>query len=264
MEPPFFFLHVMKTGGTAFVINLLRNFGPGEVYPGPVDKRERTDVRPYASVADLLAISPERRSSIRIYTGHFPYAAIEMMGIEVRTLTLLRDPVDRTVSVLKHFKSHFERYAPLSLAALYDDPFLFEQYVHDHQTRVFATTPADAPETVVSTLTHEQNRARHLGGPDPEGAVPGGWTTITVDAARLELAKTNLARIDVVGVNARYTEFVETLRTRFGWWPQGVDTAERVNVGDPDLEVDAALRRRIADDKAFDVQLYEFADRLAP
>jgi len=255
--PPFFFLHVMKTGGTAFVLNVLQNFGPGEVYPSDLDKRQPDDLVPYVSISRLLETSAERRRAIRLYTGHFPYVVCELMGVEFRTLTVLRDPVERTLSVLKHFKRHFERYEPLPLAALYDDPFLFENYVHNHQTKLFSITAQDRTETFVSTLTHAENRARHLGGADPT------TTTIAVDAARLSVAKTNLARVDVVGVNERYPEFVASLRARFGWWPAGVDADVRVNVADDVTDADTSLRRRIAQDNAFDVELYELAKDLS-
>ena len=59
----FFFVHVMKTGGTSFVFHLLRNFAPNEVYPNEaLDRRHPTDVEPYASIPDLLSLSPERRA----------------------------------------------------------------------------------------------------------------------------------------------------------------------------------------------------------
>ena len=245
-QPPFFFLHVMKTGGTAFVFNLLQNFAPGEVYPSAVDKQEPGDLLPYVSISRLLAVSPERRQAIRMYTGHFPFVACELMGIELRTLTLLRDPVERSLSVLKHFKRHFPRYEPLSLAELYDDPFLFENFVHDHQTKLFSIGVADRPETFASTLTHAENRARHLGGPDPQRS-----TTITVDGDRLAVAKANLARVDLVGVNEHYESFVERLRARFGWSADGVETSARANAAMHAESADAGApphRRRHTDD----------------
>jgi len=257
-EPPFFFLHVMKTGGTAFVFNLRQNFGPGEVYPADVDKQEPGDLLPYVSIAHLQGLAPERRRQIRMYTGHFPFVACEMLGIELRTLTLLRDPVERSVSVLKHFKRHFPRYEPLALEALYDDPFLFENFVHNHQTKLFSIAAEDHPETFVSTLTHAANRERHLGGRDPAGR-----TTIVADDARLAIAKANLGKVDLVGVNERYPDFVAKLRARFGWWSQGVDTSARVNEADAALTADASLRRRIADDNTYDAELYELARELA-
>jgi hypothetical protein len=102
---PFFFIHVMKTGGTSFVFDVLKTFPAEQVYPNKtLDRRYPTDIAPYTSIEHLLEISPERRADIRVYAGHFPYMACEMMGIDFVKLTLLRHPVDRAISVLKQFK----------------------------------------------------------------------------------------------------------------------------------------------------------------
>ena len=113
-RPRFFFIHLMKTGGTSFVFQMLQNFEPDEVYPSALDRDSPTDVTPYASIPKMLALSPERRARIRVYAGHMPYVASELLGIDVIRLTLLRDPVDRTISMLKHVKRLFERYTALS------------------------------------------------------------------------------------------------------------------------------------------------------
>ena len=88
----------------------------------------------------MLALSPERRARIRVYAGHLPYVASELLGIDLVRLTLLRDPVDRTVSMLKHVKRLFERYAEFSLDAIYDDDAVFRHYLDNYQTKVFALT----------------------------------------------------------------------------------------------------------------------------
>ena len=70
-------------------------------------------------------------------------------------------------------------------------------------------------------------------------------------------------RVDVVGVNERYPQFVSRLQARFGWWPTGVDTGARVNVSGDAPDADPPLRRRIAHDNAFDVELYDLAKDLS-
>jgi hypothetical protein len=126
--PRFFFVHVMKTGGTSFVFQLSANFAPAEVYPNEIlDRRAPTDLEPYASLADLERLSPQRRAQIRVFTGHLPFAARELIGPDVVTLTLLRDPVERTISVLKHFKRLYARYRDLPLDAIYDDEIVYRR-----------------------------------------------------------------------------------------------------------------------------------------
>src|ERR1700722_10289365 len=111
----------MKTGGTSLVVHLQKEFRPHEVYPDAgLDRRDPDDVAPYAAVGDLVALSSSRRAEIRLYAGHFPFAARDLIGTDVRTLTLLREPVERTISVLKHFKRLRDRYRDLSLEAIYE------------------------------------------------------------------------------------------------------------------------------------------------
>ena len=83
-----------------------------------------------------------------------------------------------------------------------------------------------------------------------------------VDAARLEVAKKQLATVDVIGFSEQYTEFIEELRHRYGWWPEGLNTTARANESSEGWDVPAALRKRIAADNAYDVELCEFAHEL--
>jgi hypothetical protein len=257
----FFFVHVMKTGGTSLVLQMHSHFAADEIYPNErLDRRHRMDPEPYASLPDLLALTHERRAAIRVYAGHFPFMVRELLGADVVTLTLLRDPVDRTISVLKHFKRLYERYGDDPLGAVYDDELVFRNFVENYQTRMFALTAADHPVAFAGRVPYRDLRAA-LERPRGRGddLPPGG--TIAVDDDRLAHAKANLARTDIVGVCEDYGMFVEMLRSRFGWWPDGVD-ALRANVSEEAWDVDPALRRRIAADNAFDVELYEHAREL--
>ena len=261
---PFFFVHVMKTGGTSFVFHLLRNFEPRAVYPHEsLDRADPSDVEPYASVPHLLGLTEGRRAQIRVFAGHFPYVVSELLGLDPITLTLLRDPVDRTISVLKHFKRLFARYADLSLDEIYEDDLVFRLFVENFQTKVFAITAADHPRAFVSGLSYREIFDR-LGEPRAVAPAAGDreLETITVDADRLAGARANLANVSVVGLNERYGEFVQELRTRFGWWPEGLDDRGRANVSAEPWPVSAALRARVARDNAFDLELYEYAKEL--
>ncbi len=83
-----------------------------------------------------------------------------------------------------------------------------------------------------------------------------------IDAARLDQAKANLAKVDVVGLNESYGDFLEVLHNQFGWWPNGVKEQARANVSSEGWNVPAALRARIADDLAVDLEFYEYAREL--
>ena len=236
-DPRYFFIHVMKTAGTSLVSDLKKTFPDEQIYPHrTLDKSDPADVEPYTNIADLIAISPERRAAIRVYAGHFPYMVSQMMGIDFATLTLLRDPVERTVSVLKQFKRLTERLQASTLEEIYDDEFTFRHFVHDHQTKVFSLTPEDNPRAILRA--------------------------IDVDEHRLAAAKANLETVDVIGLTERYPAFIEELRSRFGWWPNGLDQPARTNVSSESWAVDESLRQRIALDNAIDMEFYDYARRL--
>jgi hypothetical protein len=254
----------MKTGGTSFIFHLLQQFAPDDVYPSAaIDRRDVTDAEPYASLPRLTGLTPERKAAIRVFSGHFPFIARDLVGGDPITLTLLREPVDRTVSVLKQFKRLYERYRELSLDAIYDDPFVFRHFVENHQTKLFSVTAADHPKMLASTLDFQEFRAYLTAMPGAEDIAAGSRDTITIDAGRMARAKENLARVDVVGLNERFDEFVEALRARFGWWPGGMAGDARANVSSEAWEASPALRTRIARDNAFDVEFYRYAEELA-
>ena len=234
----FFFIHVMKTAGTTFALQLRQTFDESQIYPcRALDHRDSSDMEPYTSLARLASIAPARRDQIRVYMGHFPYIACEFTADECVPLTILREPFARTVSVLNHFQRVHSKYKNKSLEEIYDDAEVFSLWVDNHQTRVFSINSGDGP----NALAHPTR----------------------MDASRLQSAKRNLANVSVVGLTEHYDEFIATLRTRFGWWPDGINLDVRANVGDRDITVSRELTRRICSDNRLDFELYEFAKELA-
>ena len=246
--PPVFFIHVMKTGGVTLLESIRRNFATDEVYPLP-----GVDVSPdvhapvtfrHLRLDHLGRLSEDRRRRIRLYTGHFPYVATEVLGRPVETVTVLRDPIERTISLLRQFhraataadpRLEGPLARPLSLEELYDQPNVFEPMVHDHQTKLFSMTLADRPSGYLQELV--------------------------VDEARLARARENLDRVDVLGLTEQYDDFLDLVEQRFGWSiPRGV----RANAAPESdhQDVPASLRRRIETDTALDRELYEHAQRL--
>jgi len=258
----FFFVHVMKTGGTSFVFQLSRNFEPDAVYPdAALDRRSPTDAEPYASFTAVDRLPAERRAAIRIYTGHLPLVARELMGPDLVTLTLLRDPVDRTVSVLKHFKRLWPRYADLALDAIYDDELVFRHFVEHYQTRMFALSRADDAHAFASVTDYGTLRAA-LDDPARRADALGAGAVVTMDADRLARAKQNLATVDVIGVNEAFDAFVAELRDGYGWWPSGERFDARANISSEPWVASDALRERIERDNQLDRALYEHAVEL--
>ncbi len=225
----FFFIHIMKTGGATFRQHVYENFGSGEVYPVPnVDDMDRAWLVEY-----VLSLPAERRTAFRAYTGHFPFVVTELLPDDLTTLTIIRDPVARTISYLKHCKRYHDHHRELSLEQIYQDEFHFECFIHNHQTKIFSMTTGDKLESYMDI--------------------------VSVDDKRLEVAKANLEKVDVLGLNEHYPQFLEELQDRFGW---SFGRTRNRRVSKEKWEASPQLRQRIAADNAADMAFYAHAQQL--
>lgn len=223
----FFFVHMQKTGGTALFRRLRHHFGTGAVYPFP----EHQGTPETALDVDLLVERFERhRGAIRVVTGHFPLCTVDLLGVPFATFTVLRDPVERALSFLRHQREVEPRFAGARLEAIYEDPVCREGLIRNHMVRMLSLT--------VDEMTD------------------GALTRVTVDDDRVAAAEDALARrIDVVGIQERFDEFCDALAARFGW---DLGRRQFANRTAP-MEASAALRARIAADNEADAHLYRFA-----
>lgn len=231
-DQKFFFIHVMKTAGWTLRKHMRANFEEDELFPS-----ERLDadlMKANVELDYLTALPVSRRARIRAYAGHFPFVAVELLGEKVTTITILRDPVERTLSFLRRRKIEHHAHEAVSLEEIYEDPFLFPALIRDHQAKLFALT-AD----------------------DPLGSY---MRSLEIDADRLKLAKRNLESVDVLGTQDRFEELLSELERRFGWrrGPVARMNASPKTPGD----APASFRRRIAEDNQADIEFFEHAVRL--
>lgn len=227
----FFYLHVMKTAGGTFSRYLRAWRKAAAVYPSV--GLDEDLVRATMDIPYLLGLPPERHRSITVYTGHFPSVVADLVDPDLTTLLLLREPVARAVSYLRHCRLHDPQHRDRPYEEIYEDPETYERFLRDHQVKQLAMTIDDPLRTYF----------------DP----------IDIDEARYALAVENLERIDVVGTTERFGDFVDEVRARFGWPPLDVEDLHRPEGVE---EVPVSLRRRIAADCEADRALYDHARRL--
>lgn len=226
----FFFAHVQKAAGTSLFGQLQRHFAREQIYPDRSD--EVPGPAPILFVSHLRERYRLRRDEIRIVTGHFPVRARELLDDDFVTLSVVREPVARTLSFLRHHRRKTPADADRPLEELYDDPIRFHGLIENNMVKMFSLTP-DEMAAGDGLMTH----VRDFG---PE---------------RLEAAKAGLAGVDVLGLDTRFPEFVEELSTRFRW---ALGAPMHANRTEPD-DVAESFRRRIAVDNAADVELFAFA-----
>ena len=228
MAGTLFFVHVMKTGGTTFRRRLVREFGAHAVFRlAELDPPER---EPNVQLEYLASLSPKRLAGIKAFSGHFPFFATELVPRPSHVVTILRDPVERTISYLKQHHRDRGLGPDRSLESIYDIEWHRRMHMLNYQVRVFASTADEGIRSVLHPLE--------------------------IDDHRMEVAKGHLQQVDVVGFTEYYDEFVSRVVERLGWTPDVQIAKQRVSEPVP---VADSLRRRIAADNEADIEFYAYA-----
>jgi len=155
---------------------------------------------------------------------------MEIIGGNYSTFTLLREPIERTLSFLRHQKVFHAELRELTLEELYSDTERFETLIRNHMVKMLSL--------------------------DADAAYPGGLiSTAPIGPDHLDIARDRLDRIDVVGVIEDMAGFVRRLEARFGWDLGPIEVSNRT---EPEA-VSEEFRERIATDNALDVELYAYA-----
>jgi hypothetical protein len=225
----FFFVHLQKTGGTALFQRLREAFDPAEVYPLPEDQG---DVRAVIDVDHLRERFAAHRDDLRVVTGHFPLCAVDELGVPFTTFTVLRHPIERTLSMLRRRQVLEDRFHGLALDEIYEDAEL-RAIFRDHMVKMLSLTAEEM-------------------GPTPL-TLP-----VELDEGRLERAKRNLGTVDVIGLQEHFEAFCTLLEQRLG---RGLGAPRFAN-RTPHGPVPEGLRERIAADNRLDVELYAHAEEL--
>jgi hypothetical protein len=279
-DPSFFFIHVMKTAGTTLWGRAGITFGRDAMYPD-----QRTDpiskVVDYYGVGGFLRLDEARRARTRFYAGHVPFALAHLTDPEALRITLLREPVARTLSYLRQCQRSYEVHRDKSLEEIYEDPWFYPRFIDNHQTKLFSMTadevvrgPSDpifdhgapgAREMAASELADSPELAealRQLIETEGQGATTllrfadrAPTELVEVDDARLQAALDNLEQVELLGTNDHVEDLLALLADRWGWAAEG---PPRLNVGDA-APASASFRRRIARDNAADTVLYQRA-----
>ena len=144
----------------------------------------------------------------------------------------MREPVERTLSALRHQQVKNPADRDRRSRSIYDDPIRFHGLIHNHMVKMFSLSPEEI-----------------LAGDGVMARVE------TFTSARLDEAKVRLCAVDVLGLHDNLDEFCSQLTHRFGW---RLGASVHANRTEP-VEVARSFRERIARDNALDCELYEYA-----
>jgi hypothetical protein len=227
----FFVVHMQKTAGTTLRDRFRNTFDEAQIYPNSTDGPALHSVIALSKLRERWEV---RGDEMRLIAGHFPLSTTEVLGVPFVTLTVLRPPVERTLSYVRHTKKVAPGMADLTMEAIYDDAFRFQGLVQNHMVRMLSLTPEEM----------EQG--------------DGALSTVPYTPERLEMAKEGLASLDLFGLQPRLDELFDELTERYG-----LDMGEPIRSNEsPPEDPPPGLVDRIIEDNALDVALYDWAVQL--
>lgn len=253
----------MKTAGST-VHYMLRPYYAAEVsYPNPAFGDTTTQK---LFIEQLLQLPDEPKTRNQYVSVHMPaWIAREFAPNHLR-VAVLREPVSRTVSHLRHIARALN--AP-SLEAIYDNP-RWRERLSNYQTRIFSMRKADYEAAkrawggaaskghqagAVATGTNESvsNAQQDIGSWMQYALLTGTMDTQPLTQDDLVAAIEMVDSFDVVGVTEQLALFISRLSdiTHTTIFP-----GSQRNKALDGLVASAPLLERIRHDNPFDLQLY--------
>ncbi|MFM7108669.1 MAG: hypothetical protein ACKOZU_08750 [Planctomycetaceae bacterium] len=153
-KPPVLFVHVPKTAGTSLRRMLQASLGMQAVYPSDADLARRKDGG-YPLAAEVLRELPTIRP-YGVLVGHFVAGIVRHLPVPHRAATMLRDPVQRSLSMLAHLHVH----RGLSPKAVMESEYLRSNHIADYQTRLLGAEHEE--EFDHATDAHLERALRNL------------------------------------------------------------------------------------------------------
>jgi hypothetical protein len=135
-------IHIPKTAGTSLRQMLECEYGAEHIYPGGFYlKRFDNSWYPFGSqmLRDYTELPPHK-----VLVGHFTAAMADMLPMPYQTATFLREPIQRSLSMLNHF-SH-TLHVPIT-TLLKNEQFMTDN-IADYQTRIMGADGVCDPHEV--------------------------------------------------------------------------------------------------------------------
>lgn len=276
----FFFIHLMKTAGTTFRVQAAQNFDPSEIFPWQLGVGDFERIVQYVGVHQFLDLAPETRDRVRFFSAHIPFVVAELTAPEAVKISVVREPIERTLSYLRHCQRDHVEHRGKTLEEIYEDPWYFSRFIENHQTKMFSMsaeealqgpedsmvrrlnpddkTPAELREDPVFVDAVRRELSSGSGRALMSFADRAPTEIVHVDERRLSTALANLGRVDVLAVTEHLDDLSSVMTQDYGW-AVGLPSALNTTEARPSS---ASFRRRIAADNEADMTLYEQARRM--
>lgn len=206
-----------------------------QVYPNAKDLAESPNGW-YPSISKVLAqVRNGQLRQFNVFLGHYPFfVAKEIFQEDFVTFAFFRDPVARTVSMLKHRKRSHKKYSEISYEELLKDEQFVRRQLANYQTKVFAFSKYHPCRDSVN---------------EP----------LKIDEKKYALALEHLHRLHVIGLTEEFAKSIHLLEQRTGL---SLGAPLLLNASEPSEAISEELRAKIISLNSYDMQFYDQAKEL--
>ena len=229
---PLFFMHIPKTAGITFRTILETHFDANQICPAYYGD-------------ELIKIPPDVLAQFRLFRGHISLGEMnDAMPIKnIHCITMLRDPVEYSISHFEHLKRDKSGVAPKKLYERVRS-MAFEDFIRSVDHDIYAHHLFKNLQT--RYLLTDQN-----------------FRYESIDNRGLQMAKEELSHFAFFGLLEEFKKSIQLICYTFGWHPSvPFYTLNAAPHRPHSQQLSSGALKAIKTNMAYDIELYQFAKTL--